>query len=134
MLICTICGEVFDEFEARREEGRTICPSCGYDIVYEATKCKICGEYFYAETDGIEVCDDCLESEQMVGTALEYGADRVESVAVNGAVYALLSEEEINSILTKYVEEHFTDHSKEVVRFCEEDKGDFADWLIERKG
>lgn len=134
MLICTVCGEVFDEFEAKRSEGRTICPYCGYDIIHEATKCEICGEYFYAETDSIEVCNVCLKDECSVGTALEYGADRVESVAINGAIYSLLSEEEINAILTKYVEEHFTDKSKEIIRYCEEDKQDFADWLVERLG
>ena len=142
MLVCKICGGVFEKEETRRTSHRSgepfveeyyLCPCCNSDELEEATKCKICGEYFYDEY-GTEVCEDCIDSEHTVETALKYGAERMESVAVNGAFFAIYSEEEINAILTKHFEEHFTDHSREVVRYCEEDKGDFAEWLIERNG
>lgn len=142
MLVCKVCGKVYEEEEVRKrsydhefhyDEVYCLCPHCRSDEFEEATKCKICGEYFYDEYN-TEVCEECLEVSETVETALKYGAERMESVAVNGAFFAIYSEEEINAILTKHFEEHFTDHSKEVVRYCEEDKGDFAEWLIERQG
>ena len=135
MLVCTVCGEVFDESEViyDRDVNVRLCPMCENISVKEAERCEICGEYFYDE-DNTGVCDDCLKDEYSVETALKYGAERMESVAINGAFYAVYSEEEINAILTKHFEEHFTDKSKEIVRYCEEDKQDFADWLIEKRG
>ena len=136
MLVCTNCGRVFeDDIAKKRLNGEEYyrCPHCHDDELVEATKCKICGEYFYDE-DNIGVCEECLEVSETVEIALEYGAERMESVAVNGAFYAVYTEEEINAILTKHFEEHFTDHAREVVRYCEEDKRDFAEWLAERNG
>ena len=142
MLVCTTCGAVREQEEVIKtdynhefhyDEIYYKCPCCGSDDFEEATKCKICGEYFYDE-DNTEVCEECLEISETVETALEYGAERMESVAINGAFYAVYTEAEINAILTKHFEEHFTDHAREVVRYCEEDKLDFAEWLIERNG
>ena len=142
MLVCTNCGSVYEEEEVRRKrydeelhytEVYYKCHHCGDDELVEATECEICGEYFYDE-EGLGICEECFEKNETVETALEYGAEREESVAINGAFYAVYTEEEINAILTKHFEEHFTDHSKKIIRFCEEDKSDFADWLIERNG
>lgn len=142
MLVCKVCGKVYEEEEARKrsydhefhyDEVYYLCPHCHSDEFEEATKCKICGEYFYDE-DNVGVCEECLDNSHDLETAFEYGAYRMESVAINGAIYALLTEEQINAILTKYVEENFTDNSKEVANYCNEDKQDFAKWLIERNG
>ena len=132
MLVCRVCGEVFDESEViiDSDVNCKLCPECHSLGVSEANKCEICGEYFYDE-DNIGVCESCLDDNHDVETAFKYGADRMESVAVNGAIYALLTESEINAILTKYVEEHFTDDSRAVANYCNEDKYDFANWLME---
>ena len=141
MLVCTTCGRVYEEEEVKKihhdhefhyDEVYYRCPNCHNDEFEEAKMCKLCGEYFYDE-DNIGVCEECLEISETVETALEYGAERMESVAINGAFYAVYTEEEINAILTKHFEEHFTDHSKQVVRYCEEEKRDFAEWLIEKR-
>jgi hypothetical protein len=142
MLVCKICGEVCTESEANVRvwnnefnyyEKREICPTCHHEDLTEATKCKVCGEWFL-DDEGTEVCGWCIDDETSVGTALKFGDDRREDVAINGAIFYLLSEDKINDILTKYVEEHFTDDSKEISDFCYEYKQDFAEWLIERKG
>jgi hypothetical protein len=44
----------------------------------------------------------------------------------------LLSKEQIGEILTKWVEENFTDHSKPIIEYCENDKGAFSENVKER--
>ena len=126
MLVCRVCGRV-------NHEDYLTCPRCHSDDFREATECKICGELFFDE-DNLDVCENCIDDYCNVGTALKYGESCTEDVEINGAIRALLTEEEINNILTKYVEEHFTDDSKDVAEFCTEDKQNFAEWLVERQG
>lgn len=142
MLVCPICGTVFTKLEAERrthisgeryDDIEYLCPICDNENLEEATKCEICGEYFYDE-DNTGVCDECFEANEDVGTALEYGSYNTELLEINGLISKLLGKKLINEILTKYVEEHYTDNSKRIVRYCEEDKSHFAEWLKEGKG
>ena len=144
MYICNRCGKLIDELptssqchgytglgdELREEFAETEC-SCGGEFV-EARQCKICGEYYSDEDYPYDVCECCAEEYETVGHALEYGEQRKEKVEINGFIYSVLSNEQINEILTKWVEENFTDHSKYVRDYCEDDKFDFSEFCIEK--
>lgn len=144
MFVCNCCGKLVEELTVSREihghtdlgaplEERVVderC-SCGGDFV-EAERCKVCGEWF-DNTNLNGVCEVCIEDNELVGTALEIGNENPEMVeGINGFVASILSVEQINQILSKWVEENFIDHSKEVVKYCEEDKFYFSDYLADK--
>ena len=132
MLICKNCGDQVSENDIKVDENNVAyCRVCNdYDIT-EAKRCPICNEWYDAD-DGVHICECCLDDAMTVGNAIEFGAGGTTDVEVNGLFYALLSEKEINDILTKYVEEHYTDYSKEIVNFCNEHKHEFADFVAEK--
>lgn len=139
MLVCTHCGELKREEELKYvtephgERHLDYNCRCGGEFI-EATKCRVCCKWFdNSELDG--VCEGCLDEYETVGMALEIGAENLESVdGINGFVASCLSVEQINKILVKWVEENFTDHSKAVVEYLEDDKGYFSDYLAEKYG
>ena len=146
MFVCKNCGELREELKTIKQHcgettlGNQICEiieddtcDCGGKFV-EATECKLCGEWFdNTELDG--VCEVCLEEYETVGTALEIGNENPETVeGINGFAASVLTVEQINKILCKWVEENFVDHSKEVVKYCEEDKFYFSDFLADKFG
>lgn len=133
MYVCNRCG-------AKREELRVVVEphgevhadhicKCGGDFV-EAERCKVCGEWF-DNTDLFGVCECCIEEYETVGDALEYGAQKEVDIPINECIANLLSKEQIGKILTKWVEENFTDHSKPIIEYCENDKGAFSDYVKE---
>lgn len=135
MLVCNKCGKLRESSElgyAIESHGErhldTNC-SCGGDFI-PATQCKLCGKWF-DDTDLNGVCEVCLEEHETVGTALEMGDTSRTMVAVNGFIAEVLDEEQINKILTKWVEENFVDHSKSVVDYCEYDKSCFSEFVEE---
>lgn len=136
MLVCNHCGKLKREEELKyvtEPHGERhldyIC-SCGGEFV-EATKCDICGKWFDAnELDG--VCEVCLEEYETTGDALAIGAKNTTSVEINGFIAYALDPVVINEILTKWVEENITDHSRVVVDYCEDDKPWFADYVKEK--
>jgi hypothetical protein len=145
MFVCKNCGNLVEEIPTIKQcHGHTslgqpltetidgLC-SCGGDFT-EATQCKICGEWFdNTELDG--VCEVCIEEYETVGTALEIGNENPETVeGINGFAASVLTVEQINKILTKWVEENFVDHSKDVVKYCEDDKFYFSDYLADKYG
>lgn len=134
MLVCNMCGKIRES----RELGYAIEPhgerhldtncSCGGDFI-PATRCPLCGKWF-DNSDLHGVCEVCLEDNETVGMALEIGAINTVSVdGINGFAASVLSVEQINKILTKWVEENFVDHSKPVVKYLEEDMGYFSEYL-----
>lgn len=139
MYICDKCGEIRDDFdlrsyrEAHGEEITDYSCGCGGELV-EAKQCPICGEWFIAGEIGA-VCDTCMKENETVGEALDMGERDKKSVdGINGFISEVLTVEQINKILTKWVEENFTDHSKAVVDYCETDKQYFCDYLAEVYG
>lgn len=137
MLVCNRCGMLIEDeelgfgYEAHGEKVADTC-RCGGDFI-EATKCDVCGEWF-DNTDLNGVCEDCLNYHETVGEALELGENDKTTVTINGFVAAVLSEEQINKILERWVEENFTDRSKPVVEYCEDDKDYFADFVRDKEG
>lgn len=146
MFVCNHCGELRENLETIKQNcghtslGASIDETltideckCGGKFV-EATECKVCGEWF-DNSEMNNVCEVCFDEYETVGEALEIGAENTESIeGINGFVASVLSAEQINKILTKWVEENFTDHSEDVVKYCEEDKFYFSDYLADKYG
>lgn len=141
--ICNLCGHIKyeDEFEYVTEpHGERhldfTCHCCGHGNYIKAEKCKVCGEFFDGSENSelCEVCDDCLEKHYTIEEALKYAEEGyTTSVEINSFIASALTEKQINEILTKYVEEHFTDHCKEIKDYCNDDKSAFCDFVIERE-
>ena len=145
MLICNKCGMLKneDEIESYYEcHGTTSLGArleeqcfdydcdCGGEFV-EALECEVCGEWF-DNTDLHGVCECCIEEYETVGDAILYGEEDMHSVDINGFVSSVISTEQINAILIKWVEENVIDHSKVVIKYCEKDKSSFSDFVYER--
>lgn len=148
MLVCSHCRMLVDHLDTEKEWHLecdrptfeeieiNVCPHCGAkDTVVKASKCPICGEHYYNEKEIDEPCDDCIEKYETVGEALAIGAENTEEVkGINGFAASVLSVEQINKILIKWVEENFVDHSKAVKEYCEDDESYFAEWITEKYG
>jgi hypothetical protein len=145
MYICNLCGELVEEVPTEVQcHGYTSLGQpinevidshchCGGEFV-EAKQCEICGEWFdNTELNG--VCEVCLEEHETVEEALNFGDENeVEISGINGAVAFLLSAEQINKILKKWVEENFVDHSKDIIEYCEDDFCEFSEYLADKYG
>lgn len=144
MLICNICGKVIEDYELNEitechahtclgqslEETIVECCECGGEFV-EATECEVCGEWF-DNSDLHGVCECCLDEFETVGNALAIGETDTINVEVNGFIANVLSTEQMNKILTKWVEENFVDGAREVVKYCEADKQSFSEWIVDK--
>ena len=136
---CLHCGDVFDGVlpKVREAYGEIrdlmTCRVCNCSDYVEATKCKICGEWF-GDYNGREVCDDCMMECATVENALSYGENNKVNVKVNELVTAILSEEQINTILTNYIRMGHKSYGMQTRFYCFDDKrvDDFAEHLIER--
>ena len=138
MLVCYKCGRLRESSElgyAIESHGErhldTDC-SCGGEFI-PATQCKVCGKWF-DDTDLNGVCEVCLEEYETVGVALEIGDANREDVEINSFIASILNPDRINHILEKYVEEHYTDHCREVIDYLEYDKSAYSEWIISKEG
>lgn len=142
MLVCDRCGHLVENLEFSRtyddnllggyiDEADTTCPCCKKGDLIPATQCSDCGKWF-DNTDLYGVCEECLDEFATVGTALALGKNSTTDVEINGFIAEVLTPEQINKILTKWVEENFTDHSKPVVDFLESDKQAYSEYIENR--
>ena len=139
MFICERCGEMCEypeikvvahETRENAEEKEMCRCSCGGKFV-EAKQCEICGKWFdNRNMDG--VCECCLDEHATVKNALAIGKIDYTSVNVNEFVAFALSEQMINKILTKWVEENFVDGTPIVRKYCENDIGFFSDFVKDK--
>lgn len=142
MLICEHCGATTEylstiserHYECDRpcyeyfEENR--CPSCGtHDVMVEAKKCKICGEYFKKEDLMEGICPNCLDEEKTVKNVLGIGDMFKEKIEINGFAVQALGIDKINDILCKWCEENFVNRDGAVMKYCDEDELCFADYV-----
>lgn len=139
MLICNHCGCTVEESdlsivkEPHGEEHIDYVCSCGGDFV-DAKQCPIC-ENWFAEEETYSVCETCMKEYETVVEALDVGdREKVSVEGINGFIAEVLSVEQINKILTKWVEENFVDHSNPVVKYCEDDKAYFSEYLADKYG
>lgn len=145
MLICTHCGTTYEgelptciEIHGYTSLGNaieesgvdTLCPYCKGGELVVAKECKVCGDYFYDEYN-YHICDDCLDNNKTLDTALAIGEENTTDVYINGFVKTLLGDKRINQILVDYVRKTYTDSliKKHIVNYCDEDKIFFAEWV-----
>lgn len=145
MLICTHCGKTYEgalptciEIHGYTSLGNslaeeyvnTLCPHCKKGEMVEATECKVCGEYFYDESN-YKVCDDCLDKSKTLDTALAIGEENTTDVYVNGFVKTVLGDKRINEILVDYIRAHYDDSTlkRRIINYCDEDRSYFAEWV-----
>jgi predicted amidophosphoribosyltransferase len=136
MLVCNKCGKLRESSElgyAIESHGErhldTNC-SCGGEFV-PAKRCSLCGKWFDG-TDLHGVCEVCLGEEETVGNAIEIGSYSKVTKEINGFFAEILTDEMIEKILGKWVEENFVDHSKAVVDYLESDVSAFAEFLEDK--
>lgn len=138
MLVCTHCGatkrteELKFVYEPHGEKHLNYNCRCGGEFI-KATECKVCGKWF-DNTELHGVCEGCLEEYETVETAIAIGSYSTEKREINGFFADILTTEMINDILGKYVEEHYTDHSKAVVDYLEADKSAYSEYLEDKYG
>lgn len=136
MLVCDMCGKVVgsDDLkyvtEMHGERHRDTRCKCGGHFI-PATKCRVCGEWF-DNTELYGVCEGCLDEHYSVGTALEIGDEPRELIGVNAFVAFVLTEDEINKILIKHVEEHYTDKCREVRHYLDDNLSCYSEWVEEK--
>lgn len=148
MVICEDCSAILDENELVTTrsyvsdymggcyEYSTGC-SCGGPVT-DAKQCEICGEYFKEDEMYDSICDECLKEEMTVDNAKKCGKDgsaRTE-VSINGFLAFCFSQEEIDSLLIKVLEDKInaSDANANAIIdmaevWCGEDKSYFAEWL-----
>lgn len=138
--VCNTCGHLVEEenlkYVVEPHGERHIdynCNCCHKGELIEASICKVCGKPF-DNTELHGVCEGCLEEYETVGEAIKYGSESKVNVSINECLAYLLTENEIERILTKWVEENFTDRSKPIVEYCESDKSAFSEYLEEKYG
>lgn len=139
MFICMHCGHHFDEPHNRynrrwsdSDDSVQYCPNCGSEDFEEAGYCKKCDDYFDADSVVGCFCQKCLGKAETLDRAMKYGADRKQSVEINGLLAWTFSASEIEDILLR----HFMDTSenwqkRRVEAYCDDDLTDFSDWLEE---
>lgn len=114
------------------------CPNNPNFYVKHYKTCPICLKEYDEEDMDYAVCDDCLQKNKTYEIAQRYGADRKMSVMVNGFYWFLFDAHAINRILAVEAcgEKHndVTLLTDDVPKFFNDDLGDFADWLKEKKG
>jgi hypothetical protein len=103
------------------------CRECGKGEYETATKCQICGTYYYDE-DGIDVCEACLEDEETVENAIGIGAENTEPVDINGFFVALFGAAKINEILAREAQKA---KQSDIMAYLYEDKISFVEYVKE---
>lgn len=143
MYICNNCGHTMETLpwariygdnllEGYMDERDESCPCCKRGDMIEAVECKVCGEYF-DNSSLYGVCKDCLAEHQTVGDALKFGDSDKIDIPINNFIASVLDFEKINSILEKYVEEHFTDHCDEVKTYLKKYEWEFSEFVEKEK-
>lgn len=141
MYKCLECYRVFDEpnewEEYRGEcfgfpsyETMSGCPHCGGDYE-EMFECEICGDN-YLEDDLIEgICEDCLgKSSKDFELGKKFGEENKYEVEINGLLTVLFSDDEIEEILFKYIDEYQL-RNRAMEALLIDNKSEFAEYVRE---
>lgn len=152
MYICDMCGDLVDkddlptyteDFGYDTGVGWRSCPQtfvsdchCGGTYV-EAERCKLCDEYFNPDDLEGGVCKSCLEDELTYENAIKVGEINKEKVEINSFYTFAFTEDEIEKILKKELDEANrlspSVVDDDVKNYLNEDKSWFGDWLIEQR-
>lgn len=149
MYICEDCGRVYGTLKT--EAGCAMdeiiysltCPDCG-GMLAASTNCSLCGAVIPNVTGSQAVCDDCIKEHSGFETVTEYAKSLREehaafdTVKINPFFTMFFDERDINRILWEALSRHTAHYTKKSLNgyaadFVSGDKGDFEEWLAERK-
>lgn len=142
VLICPVCGDLFDtDYERLPRQNPHFwldvtpvvdrdyhCRECGIGEYEPATKCAICGNYYYTE-DKTDVCEACLEDEETLENAIGIGAENTEPVDINGFFVALFGAAKINEILAREAQKA---KQSEIRDYLYDDKMGFVEYVKDK--
>ena len=137
---CFKCGWIGDWSDLNKDycdggyrgEPHETCPNCGDDDIGEVIECRSCGGCFedVYGSNGLEICDDCLNKLINTRTVAEYGELNPEEVEISGLWAKVYTQDEINQILMadfmKLPESKQYEYCK---MYVDDDPNDFADWV-----
>ena len=136
--VCIHCGHHFTEPHNRynrrwsdSDESEQYCPNCGSEDFEEAGHCIKCDEDFPLEQMVVSICRGCVEKAQTFDNALRYGADRKESVEINGFLAWAFTTSDIEEILTNVlrIEAGHEVGKEDAHKYLSDDIYDFSEWL-----
>lgn len=144
MYICNNCGKQVDDLPTYKEARATTMMQTFYEEMLDdececggtfeegyPRQCEICG--YDLSANEYCVCDVCLAEEYTVHNALKIGDLNREKIDINGFVAWHLSADQINHILEKWVTENVVNSTYDVIKFLDEDKSYFADFIVEQR-
>ena len=147
IFICEECRHIYTEEQAKKvtdnyydQDGNLVdsntrlhCPTCD-TFLLEAKKCPACDRVYITEDD--EICEDCLNEAQTVGTCLQIGETEYQPMAVNinGFLAFVYDKDEIERCILNDFEKLPKDTQLEYInRYLNEDRSFLADWLKEKR-
>lgn len=138
MYICMDCHHEFEHPKQTHnggyyEEEWYECPDCGSTDYEELAECSECGAEKIKDHLINGMCEDCInEAADDLRLLYEYGADRTQSVEINGVLAYAFSRVQIDAILTNWLMTN-GDFKKEAQDYALDDKDDFSMWLKRKK-
>jgi hypothetical protein len=96
-----------------------VCPRCGYGFH---------SNYGYEFS---ALCPCCVADAKCVTAGIEFAGEDEEEVLINAAIAKALSPEKINEILTEWCKAHDSECEKGIIKYIDENIGDFAAWAEE---
>ena len=135
MYECLICDRRFHEFDVQTDEfgnRRAVCPYCKGDIedMYE---CKICGELMSEDDLWGGVCLECIDKHTNLDNCIEFGNDDKRKVEVNGFIFSLLTEEQINDILVRIIRDANTITPIDCSEYVSDDYDWYGEQVVKQK-
>lgn len=136
---CNRCGAITDDcdLETGREyvgecfgtpayENVSICPHCGSSNIEEIELCSECNEVIEDESyNGL--CKSCVLDRVSLTNAIKLGSYITTKVSINSFFEYCLSEEEINQILKRHIQNNIDFFMPQIKSYCEEDLDALAD-------
>lgn len=135
MYECLICDRRFHDFDVQTDEfggKKAVCPYCKGDIedVYE---CKLCGELYSDDELESGVCLKCIDKHTNLDNCIEFGNDDKRKVEVNGFIFSLLTEEQINDILVRIIRDANTITPIDCSEYVSDDYDWYGEQIVKQK-
>ena len=144
MFICERCGKTeYENFAistesvynrygeySHTEEIVLQCDRCGGQLV-PARLCPICGTEYIPDDE--DLCDKCFENACTFENCEDMGAEATEHIDLNGFLFSVFSESEIEEILRKeFKSMPLSQQQYYIQRYCAEDTYYLESWLEEK--
>ena len=137
---CFKCGWIGDWSDLNKDycdggyrgEPHETCPNCGDDDIGEVIECRSCGGCFedVYGSNGLEICEDCLNKLINTRTVAEYGEEHPEDVEISGLWAKVYTQDEINQILmADFMKLPDSKQYEYCKMYVDDDPHEFADWV-----